>query len=150
MAGFLNFERFFRSYARFTQIFIGRFRSGKKIISNRIGYHPVYFFRHCQSPERIPPSTCATLILFSFFAVMEQAIVEVTANNQNQIRPVFLQYFFIAYHNSGGLLCLCSAARFQVNIRLRNSQLFKKAATHFPVIMLAGMYKPVADILAQK
>ena len=101
------------SPAAFSQIFIGRFGSGKKIISYRVSNHPVNFFRRrSRSPERIPPSTWATLILFNFLAAIEHAIVEVTSPTTITRSGLFFhQYLFITNQDRCGLFCLRSTSR---------------------------------------
>ncbi len=98
-----------------------------------------------QSPERMPPSTCATGTC-SFCAVIAQAMVEVTSptTSTESLRSLDQQPL-VARHDRRGLLGLRARADLEIDVRRGNAELVEEIARHARVVVLAGVDETIAQ-----
>ena len=61
------------------------------------------------------------------------------SDDNDQVRPVRLAYFFKFDHDFAGLLTVIPGADTKINIRFRNPQIFEKEPGHLIVIVLTGV-----------
>ena len=66
--------------------------------------------------------------------------VDIT-DNDDPIRAVLQTDLLIGDHDITGLLCVRSAADSQMDIRLRDTEVFENRIGHVAVVMLTGVYK---------
>ena len=98
-----------------------------------------------QSPERMPPSTCATGTC-SFCAAIAQAHGRGhVAHHQAQVARRIEQQPFVARHDRRRLLGLRALADLEIHVGRRDAELREEVARHACVVVLAGVYEAVAQ-----